>query len=220
MNRSASLASIESFTSAIDSIEHVELIPIDSSTDAILDEKHDSMIKPESDGKKSNAFKDHKCCLLIATVVFIVILCIFFIIIYSNRSEPTREYSSVSENCANCLKENKTEENDFSSKEVKNTELQVTYTLWGPMMTFMIQTHNPVSLVLSKYDEETTLMICRNNRTSYELFCDSRKKHNCPYVPVNKSVTIRNETETKDEQIIVDIVTKCIDQKFGIKWDM
>lgn len=87
MNRSASLASIESFTSAIDSIEHVELIPIDSSTDAILDEKHDSMIKPESDGKKSNAFKDHKCCLLIATIVIIVFLCIFFIIIYSNRSE-------------------------------------------------------------------------------------------------------------------------------------
>lgn len=87
MNRSASLASIESFTSAIDSIEHVELIPIDSSTDAILDEKHDSMIKPESDGKKSNVLKDHKCCLLIATIVFIVFLCIFFIIIYSNRSE-------------------------------------------------------------------------------------------------------------------------------------
>lgn len=88
------------------------------------------------------------------------------------------------------------------------------------MMTFIIQTHRPVSLVLSKYDKETTLMICRNNRTSYELFCDSRTKHNCPYVPVTKSVTIRNETETKDEQIIVDIVTKCIDQKFGIKWDM
>ncbi|CAG2203150.1 unnamed protein product [Mytilus edulis] len=198
MIRSASITSNDIFASASDLNE---LIPIDSSTVVILDEKQDPMtnFKPESDGKKSNVLKDHKCCLLIATI-------------------PTREYSSVSGNCANSSKENKTDEKDFSSKEVKNTELQVT--LWGPMMTFIIQTHRPVSLVLSKYDKETTLMICRNNRTSYELFCDSRTKHNCPYVPVNKSVTIRNETETKDEQIIVDIVTKCIDKKFGIKWDM
>ncbi|XP_063423849.1 uncharacterized protein LOC134707753 [Mytilus trossulus] len=211
MNRSTSLASIDSFTSAID------LLPIDSSLDAILDEKQDFMSKPESDGKKSNVLKDHKCCLLVATIVFIVFLCIF-IIIYSNRSEPTREYSSVSGNCANCLKENKTNEKDFPSKEVKNTELQVT--LWGPMMTFIIQTHGPLSLGVSEYDKKARLMICRKNRTWYELFCDSRTKHNCPYVPVTKSVTIRNETETKDEQIKVDIETKCIDQKIGIKWDM
>ncbi|CAG2220871.1 unnamed protein product [Mytilus edulis] len=209
MSRSASITSNDSFASAIDSNE---LTPIASSTVVILDEKQDpSTIKSESDGKKSNVPKDHKCCLLIATIVFIVFLCIFFIIIYSNRSEPTREYSSVSGNCANCSKENKTDEKDISSKV---TVFDVT--LWERSMTVIIQTHGPLAIQLNPYEPKTTLVMCRNNSTSFELFCNSQTKQNCQSVPVNKLVTIRNET--KDEQIIFDIVVQCINKKIGIKW--
>ncbi|CAC5362677.1 unnamed protein product [Mytilus coruscus] len=211
MSRSSSLMSKKSFESAI------ELIPTDRSTAGngrcFSDENQDCKINQKSDGKNSNVFKDRKCCLLIATIIFIVFLSIFIIINY-NRYEPTREYSFVSGNCTNSTKENKTEEKESPSKEVKDTEFHVT--LWDTSMTVIIQTHGTLSLILSEYDENTTVMICRNNRTSYELFCNSQTKQNCQSAPVNKSVTIRNET--KDEQIIFDIVAKCIDQKVGIKW--
>ncbi|XP_052093455.1 uncharacterized protein LOC127729640 [Mytilus californianus] len=216
MSRSSSLMSKESFESAI------ELMPTDRSTDGngrcFSDENQDCKINKKSGGKNSHVFKDHKCCLLIATIVFImfIVFLSIFIIINYNRCEPTREYSFVSGNCTNCTKENKTEEKESPSKEVKDTEFQVT--LWDSSMTVIIKTHETLSLQLSRYDDDTTMMICRNNRTSYELFCNSQAKRNCQSVPVpvNKSVTIRNETQ--DEQIIFNIVAKCINQKVGIKW--
>lgn len=103
---------------------------------------------------------------------------------------------------------------DIPSKDVKATKLEVT--LWDRLMTVIIQTHGPLDIELNPYEQETTLTMCRINRTSFELFCNSQTKQNCQSVPVNEPVTIRNET--KDEQIIFDIVVKCINKRIGIKW--
>ncbi|CAC5401491.1 SLC6A4 [Mytilus coruscus] len=221
MSRSSSESSIKSFQSAnerkpIDN--KCEDFLNDQSTDGndrcLLNENQDYVNKPTAKQTNiCNVFKDHKYCLLIATIIFIVILSIFIIINY-NRCELTEEHNFDSGNCTNYTKEKKIETKDYPSKPAKETEFHVT--LWDTSMTVIIQSHGTLSLQLSQYDYKTTMMICRNNRTSYELLCNSQTKHNCQSVPVNKSVTIRNETQ--HEQITFNIVAKSIHEKIGIKW--